>query len=90
MGDQMIPVVVQGDYGGDLGKGEMKFMQVVILREGDGQNNCVQIASMRGKEEYNLLKQTIMPMINAGVEMMVKNKPFPSILTSNLRDSLRL
>jgi hypothetical protein len=74
MGDQVIPVVIQGDYGGDLGKGEMKFLQVVILREGDGQKNCVQIASMRGKEEYSMLKQTIMPIINAGVEMMVKNK----------------
>jgi hypothetical protein len=31
---QVIPVVIQGDYGGDLGKGEMKFLQVVILREG--------------------------------------------------------
>lgn len=53
----VIPVVIQGDYGGDLGKGQLKFVQVLLLKEGDAQKYCLPIGTIDGPEEIHILKK---------------------------------
>jgi hypothetical protein len=67
-----IPVVIQGDYGGDLGKGETKILAVVIAREGGSYNT--QIASLNGKEDHHVLKNTVMGPINSSVQKLNESK----------------
>lgn len=70
----VVPVVLQGDYGGSLGMGEMKFLLVMKLREGTENTYDRQIASVQGKESHSMLKQTVMATINSGIKKMNENK----------------
>lgn len=69
---ECIPVIIQGDYGGTIGQGEMKWIEVVILRKGEVHEKF--LGSIHGKEDFTIMKETIMPHINAGVKKMNENK----------------
>ena len=69
---ECIPVIIQGDYGGTIGQGEMKWIEVIMLRKGETHEKF--LGSIHGKEDFQIMKETIMPHINAGVKKMNQNK----------------
>lgn len=98
---ECIPVIIQGDYGGTIGQGEMKWIEVIILRKGEVHEKF--LGSIHGKEDFTIMKETIMPHINAGVKKMNENKilfvtwedqfdfvPIPAALDINTIHYIRL